>query len=228
MATRDVLNDLAKAYFQLSGITVKFQSVGGVVAAVRVESGEPFDIVVLASDAIQKLVTAGHVVADSTVELVHSGVGVAVRAGMPTPDISSESELMHVVQSARTIGYSTGPSGVALRKLFERWSIADVVRNRIVQAPPGVPVGELVAKGEVELGFQQLSELIHLPGITVLGTMPQGCEIDTTFTAGMCTASTQPEAVRALLSFMCSAEIGDMIRRHGMEPAHSSELQGSR
>lgn len=226
MATRDVLNDLAEAYLQRSGITVKFQSVGGVVAAVRVEAGEPFDIVVLASNAIDKLVTAGHVVAGSTVDLVHSGVGVGVRAGMPTPDISSEYELKRVVQSASTIGYSTGPSGVALRKLFERWGIADAIRDRIVQAPPGIPVGDLVAKGEVELGFQQLSELIHLPGITVLGTMPPGCEIVTTFTAGLCTTSTQPEAVRALLSFMCSPEVVNMKRSHGMEPADSSELQG--
>jgi molybdate transport system substrate-binding protein len=226
MATRDVLNDLAGAYQLRSGITVKFQSVGGVVAAVRVEAGEPFDIVVLASNAIDKLVTTGHVVAGSTVELVHSGVGVAVRAGTPTPDISCENELKRVVQSARTIGYSSGPSGVGLRKLFERWGIADAVRNRIVQAPPGIPVGELVAKGEVELGFQQLSELIHLPGISVLGTMPPGCEIVTTFTAGVCTASIHPEAVRALLTFMCSPEVVNMKRRHGMEPAYSSELQG--
>ena len=226
MATRDVLAELAGAYQQRSGITVKFQSVGGVVAAVRVEAGEPFDIVVLASDAIDKLVADGHVIAGSKADLVRSGVAIAVCEGSMLPNIGSEDELRRAVLSARTIGYSTGPSGVALKKLFERWGIADTIRNRIVQAPPGVPVGQLVANGEVELGFQQLSELVHLPGIVVLGTMPPGCEIVTTFSAGLCAMSAQPEAARALLAFMCSPDVADAKRRHGMEPANSCELEG--
>jgi molybdate transport system substrate-binding protein len=219
MATRLVLAELAGAYLQRSGVAVTFESAGGVDAAKRVQAGEPFDVVVLAADAIDKLVAARRVVANSKTDLMRSGVAIALRAGAPRPDIGSEEALRRAVLSARTLGYSTGPSGVALTKLFERWGIADTVRDRIVQAPPGVPVGQLVARGEVEVGFQQLSELMHLPGIDVLGPMPPGSEIITTFSAGLCATSTQPEAVRALLVFMRSTAAVDAKRRHGMEPA---------
>lgn len=219
MATRRVLAELAGAYLQRSGVAVAFESVGGVDAAKRVQAGEPFDVVVLAADAIDKLVAAGRVVAGSRTDLVRSGVAIAVREGSARPDIGSEEALRSAVLSARTLGYSTGPSGVALTKLFERWGIADTVRDRIVQASPGVPVGRLVAGGEVELGFQQLSELMHLPGIDVLGPMPPGSEIATTFSAGLCATAVQPEAVRALLAFMRSPAAVDTKRRHGMEPA---------
>ena len=219
MATRQVLAELADAYRQQGGVMVGFESVGGIDAAKRVQAGEAFDVVVLAADAIDKLVATGHVIADSKTDLVRSAVAIAVRAGAPRPDIGAEDALRRAVLAARTLGYSTGPSGTALLKLFERWGIADSVRERIVQAPPGVPVGRLVADGEVELGFQQLSELMHLPGIAVLGTMPPGCEIVTTFSAGLCATSTQPETVRALLAFMRSPAAADAKRRHGMEPA---------
>ena len=219
MATRQMLAELASAYRQRTQVVVAFESVGGVDAAMRVQAGEPFDVVVLAADAIEKLVASGRVVAGSKTDLVRSGVAVAVRSGAPRPDIGSEDALRHAVQSARTLGCSTGPSGVALAKLFDRWGIASTVRDRIVQAPAGVPVGQLVANGEVELGFQQLSELMHLDGIDVLGPMPPGIEIVTTFSAGLCAASTQPEAVRALLAFMRSPATVDAKRRHGMDPA---------
>lgn len=219
MATRLLLADLAEAYLQRRGVAVHFESVGGVDAARRVQAGEPFDLVVLAADAIDKLVTAGRVVAASKTDLVHSGVAIAVRAGAPRPDIGSEDALRHAVLSARTVGYSTGPSGVALTRLFDRWGIADRLRERTVQAPPGVPVGALVARGDVELGFQQLSELMHLDGIHVLGPMPSGVQIDTIFSAGRCATSSRPEAVDALLGFLCSDDAADAKRRHGMEPA---------
>lgn len=219
MATRQVLADLAAAFEQRSGRQVTIESVGGVDAAKRVQAGEPFDVVVLASDAIDKLLAAGHVVAGSKVDLVRSGVAVAVRAGAAHPDIGSEDAVRNAVLAARSIGYSTGPSGVQLAGLFERWGIAEAIRERIVVAPPGVPVGTLVARGEVELGFQQLSELMHLAGIDVLGALPPPIRIVTTFSAGLCTRSTQPDAVREMLDFMTSAQAADAKRRHGMEPA---------
>lgn len=219
MATRHLLDEIAGAYLQRTGVVVAFESVGGVDAAKRVQAGEPFDTVVLAANAIDKLVAAGRVVADSKADLVRSGVAIAVRTGAPRPDIASEAGLRRAVESARTLGYSTGPSGVALAQLFERWGIGDTIRGRIVQAPPGVPVGKLVASGEVEVGFQQLSELMHLSGIDVLGPMPPGTEITTTFSAGLCATSVQPEAVRALLAYMRSPAAVDAKRRHGMEPA---------
>jgi len=219
MATRQVLAELADAYRQRSGVAVEFEAVGGVDAAKRVQAGEPFDVVVLAADAIDKLAAGGRVVIDSKSDLVRSEVAIAVREGSARPDIGSEEALRRTVLSASSVGYSTGPSGMALTKLFKRWGIADTIRDRIVQAPPGVPVGRLVAAGDVELGFQQLSELMHLPGIAVLGTMPPGAEIVTVFSAALCATSHQPEAVRALLAFMQSPAATDAMRRHGMTPA---------
>jgi molybdate transport system substrate-binding protein len=219
MATRALLADLADAYRQQSGIELSVESVGGVEAARRIEAGEAFDVVVLAADVIDKLVASGRALAGSRTDVVHSGVAVAVRAGAPRPDIGSETALRQALLAARSIGYSTGPSGVALLKLFERWGIADALRVRIVQAPPGVPVGALVARGEVELGFQQRSELMHLEGIDLIGEMPPGAQIVTTFSAALCTASTQAAEVRELLEYMQSPQTAALKRRHGMEPA---------
>jgi molybdate transport system substrate-binding protein len=219
MATRQVLAELVGAFEQRFGGKVAIESVGGVDAAKRVQAGEAFDLVVLASDAIDKLIATGHVVAGSKVDLVRSGVAVAVRAGAPHPAIDSEQAVRRAVESARGLGYSTGPSGVQLAKLFERWGIAEQIKGRIVQAPPGVPVGTLVARGEVELGFQQLSELMHLDGIDVLGPLPPAIQIVTTFSAGVCAGSTQADAVRGLLDFMSSPLSAETKRRHGMEPA---------
>jgi len=219
MATRQVLAELAAAYRQSGGFEVAIESVGGVDAAQRVQAGEAFDFVVLAADAIAKLIASGQVFADSRTDLVRSNVAIAIRAGGAQPDVGSEDALKRAVLAARTLGYSTGPSGAALLQLFARWGIADDVASRIVQAPPGVPVGQLVAEGAVELGFQQFSEMLHQPGIAVLGTMPAGCEIVTTFSGGVCTATHQAEAARTLLAFMHSPAAADAKRRHGMEPA---------
>ena len=219
MATRQVLADLVGAFERQSGHTVVIESVGGVDAAKRVQAGEAFDVVVLASNAIDQLAAAGCIAPGSKVDLVHSGVAIAVRADAPQPDVASEQAVKRAVLAARSLGYSTGPSGVALQKLFERWGIAEEIRPRIVQAAAGVPVGALVAKGEVELGFQQLSELLNLPGISVLGPLPPAIQITTTFSAGVCTGSAQAAVVREMLAFMASPAAAEAKRRQGMEPA---------
>ena len=218
MATRQLLAQLLFAYQERTGRSTAMESVGGVDAAKRVQAGEPFDLVVLASDAIDKLLATGHLLAGSKVDLAYSGVAVAVKAGAAPPDIGSEEALKRAVQAAKSIGYSTGPSGVALAQLFERWGIADALRQRIVQAPPGVPVGAMVARGEVALGFQQLSELMHLDGIDVVGPLPAAVQITTTFSGAVCAASQQADAVRVLLDFMASPEATPTKHRHGMEP----------
>ena len=215
MATREVLAELAALWRQGSGTEVSIESVGGVDAAKRVQAGEAFDGVVLASDAIDKLVAGRQVLAGSRCDLVRSSVAVAVKAGAPVPDISTESALRSAVQAAPTIGYSTGPSGVALVKLFERWGI---LQTRLVQAPAGLPVGTLVARGEVALGFQQLSELMHLEGVTVVGTLPEAVAITTLFSAATCTASTQGETLARFLAFMAAQQATSVKLRHGMQP----------
>ena len=222
MATRALLADLLAHYPAADGCEPQMESVGGVDAAKRVLAGEAFDLVVLASDAIERLTAAGRVLPGSRVDLVHSGVAVAVPAGAALPAISTESDLRHAVLAARSIGTSTGPSGVQLAHLFERWGIAAQIQARTVVAPPGVPVGTLVARGEVELGFQQLSELIHQHGIQVLGPLPAAVQINTTFSAGVCSASSQPQAARALIEFLASPQTSAAKLRFGMTPARAS------
>ncbi|MEY4295147.1 MAG: hypothetical protein RLY82_835, partial [Pseudomonadota bacterium] len=123
MATRQLLAEMVADYKKLSDADISIESVGGVDAAKRVQAGEAFDVVILASDAIDKLIAAGHIDPSSKVNLVNSGVAVAVQAGAATPDISTEATIKAAVLAANTISYSTGPSGVALDKLFERWGI---------------------------------------------------------------------------------------------------------
>lgn len=219
MATRQLLADLVAEFRKTSSQAVQVESVGGVDAAKRVQAGEAFDAVALASDAIERLTEAGHLVPRSRVDLVRSGVAIAVRAGAVRPDIGSGDAVRRAVLAAKTLGYSTGPSGVQLARQFERWGIAEQIKSRIVQAPPGVPVGSLVAQGEVELGFQQLAELINLPGITVLGPLPPAIQVMTVFSAGLSTTSTQPDAVRALLAWMVSPACATIKTNNGMESA---------
>jgi molybdate transport system substrate-binding protein len=221
MATRTLLNELLALYAVQGGCALQLESVGGVDAAKRVQAGEAFDIVFLASDAIDKLVAAGHLDAASRVNLADSGVALAVRAGAAKPDISSGDAVRQAVLAASSISYSTGPSGVALAKLFDTWGIAEQLKDRIVTAPPGVPVGSLVAKGEVELGFQQLSELIHLEGITLLGNLPADIQITSTFSAAISSASAHHAQAQALLAFLTSDTAAAAIRRQGMEPARA-------
>jgi molybdate transport system substrate-binding protein len=220
MATKPLLADLVALYkHQAPEVEVRVESVGGVDAAKRVQAGEAFDGVVLASNAIDKLIGSGHVLVGSRADLVRSDVAVAVPAGASVPDISTEAALKAAVLAAPTLGYSTGPSGVQLAQLFDTWGIAQDIAPRIVQAPPGVPVGSLVAKGEVALGFQQRSEMLGVPGITLVGGLPQAVEIITVFSGAVATTCQQPQAMRDLLAFWQSGACDALKRQHGMEPA---------
>jgi molybdate transport system substrate-binding protein len=221
MATRELLAALAAQFQQRGGQPVDAQAAGGVDVAKRVEQGQTFDVVVLASNAIVKLIAAGKVLR-SRVDLVESGVAIAVRAGAAHPAIATENDVKTAVLAASTLSYSTGPSGVYLEKLFERWGILEQIRPRIVVPPPGIPVGSLVAAGQAALGFQQLSELMNLEGVTVVGPLPPAIQTLTVFSGGVCAASPQPQAAAGLLSFMADASTADLKRRHGMEPARGT------
>ena len=222
MATRLLLGELVQAFEATGAGAVAFESVGGVDAARRVAAGESFDLVVLASDAIDKLIAAGHLQAGSRADVVRSGVSVAVRQGARHPDLSSEVALRQAVLAADSVGYSTGPSGVALLKLFDVWGVTDALKGRLVQARPGVPVASMLATGEVTLGFQQLSELLNVDGIEIVGPLPDAVQIVTTFSAGVPAAlSNDPQrfaVARAFLDFVCSPAVDAVKRRHGMAP----------
>ena len=219
MAMRDVLGEAGEAWQQRSGIRVTVQAVGGVDALRRVQAGEAFDFVVLAADAIAHLAGDSRVDGATLTDLARSAIVVAVRAGAPRPDVSSEVALRDAVHSARAIGVSTGPSGRHLRSLLERWGHDDATALQVVEAPPGVPVATLIARGDVDIGFQQASELMQAPGVDIVGPLPQEIQAITVFSAAVCTTSDRRADTSALLAFLASAECDAARRRHGMEPA---------
>lgn len=218
MATRHVLAELTEAWARHTGARVEVESVGGVDAAKRVEAGEAFDFVVLAAPAIDRLAEAGHIIAHRRVSVARSGAAIAVAAGARHPEIATEQAVWKTLLDARSVGYSTGPSGTHLAKLLERWGIAEMLAPRLVKAPPGVAVGGLVARGEAEIGFQQLSEFVHVPGIDVVGPLPPEIQEITVFDGAVCATAARPARASALLAFLASPETAAVKRAHGMEP----------
>jgi len=219
MATREILSELAAQYTRLNAQPIQAEAAGGVDVAKRVQTGEVVDIVVLADNAINKLIAEGKLLADSRIDLVKSGIAVAVRQGARRPDIGNEAAVRNAVINANSLSYSTGPSGVYLEKLFERWGILELVKSKIVVPPPGTPVGSLVANGGCELGFQQLSELMNLPGIDVLGPLPPEIQSITTFTGAVTTTSRDAAAARKVLQFMAAPQTTETKKKFGMESA---------
>jgi molybdate transport system substrate-binding protein len=218
MATRRLLADLIAQFESGSGHRVALESVGGVDAAKRVRAGEPLDVVVLARDVIDDLIASSQIAAGSRVDVAVSAIGVAVRAGAPRPDVSSAGGVKAAVLAAGKVGYSTGPSGQYLAKLFASWDPDGRLKERIIVAPPGVPVGSLVARGDIDLAFQQMSELGG-DGIDVVGLLPPDIQMLTTFSGGVALTSTQPDAARALLAFMGSPALTAIKQAHGMDAA---------
>ena len=219
MATRHILADLSRDYEQRSGCAVAIRSMGGVEAAKLARAGEPADIVALASKVMASLEAEGHLVPGSAKAFARSEIGIAIRAGASRPAIDSEQAVRQAITDARRICYSTGPSGDHLKALCEKWSVVDSVLARALVAPPGVPVASLVARGEADLGFQQLSELIGQPGVEVLGALPPEIQAVTIFSAGVSAKSNQPEAAATFVAFLASADAAGAKQRCGMEPA---------
>ena len=219
MATREVLTELCALHQRATGQPVTAEAAGGVDVAKRVQAGELLDVVVLASNAIDTLIAGGTVLTGSRVDLARSGIAIAVRTGAAKPGVATEEAVKQAVIAAGTLSYSTGPSGVYLEKMFERWGILNDIRSRIVVPPPGVPVGSLVANGSVELGFQQLSELASLAGIEVLGPLPPAIQSITVFSGGIPATCRDVDAARALLAFMASPATSPVKQQFGMEAA---------
>ena len=218
MATRELLFDLVKHYRDSTGRPVDCEAAGGVDVAKRVQSGEVVDVVVLAGSAIDALIAGGKLLTGSRVDLVRSAIAVAVRAGRDRPSIDSEAAVREAVLAAKTVSYSTGPSGVYLEKLFDRWGILDHIRARIVVPPPGVAVGSLVADGSVELGFQQSSELKNVSGLELLGRLPPSIQSITVFSGGIALAGGSPGAARELLAYLAAPAADRIKAMHGMDP----------
>jgi molybdate transport system substrate-binding protein len=176
------------------------------------------DVVLIAAPNIDKLISEGKLVAGSRADVAKSGIGVALRTGLPKPDLSSGEAVKKAVLAAKSVAYSSGPSGFYLADLFKTMGIADQIKDKVKQTPSGVQVGEVVARGEADLGFQQVSELLHLKGIQYLGPLPADIQHVTVFSAGLHTAATAPDAAKTLVKFLTAAEAGPIIRKTGMEP----------
>ena len=219
MATRQLLGDLSQSFEQGAPWKVEVESIGGVDAARQVRDGKSIDFIVLASNVMEKLESEGWIVPGTRADVARSGVAIAVRSGLPHPAIASEEDVKQAVLAAGKISYSTGPSGDHLKRLFERWNIAEQIADRTVEAKPGVPVGSLVARGEADLGFQQLSEFLDVDGIDVVGPLPAAIQTITVFTAGVSTRSAHPAGARAYVTHLVSPETKAVKEKLGMEAA---------
>jgi molybdate transport system substrate-binding protein len=218
MATRQILADVAQSYERRTGCRVAIQAMGGVDAARRIRAGEPTDVIILASNVIEQLEAEGYVVPGSRADFARSGIAIAVPSGAQRPAIGDEDAVKQATLNARKICYSTGPSGDHLKRLWQRWGISDAISERAVQAAAGVPVGTIIAKGEADLGFQQLSELLHIPGVDIVGSLPPEIQAVTVFSAGVSSSSSQVTEAGALVAYLTSREAEAAKRQHGMDP----------
>jgi molybdate transport system substrate-binding protein len=217
-ATKEVFDELVPQFEKNSGHKVVATWTGSANIKERIAAGEIYDLVVVGGPVIDAFIQQGKVVQGSRVDLMKSGVGVAVRAGAPKPDIGSSEALKKTLLAAKSIGYSTGPSGDHLVSLCERMGIADQVKPKLKQVPPGVRIGTIIVSGEAEIGFQQISELIHAPGLDYVGPLPSDVQKITVYSAGIQSGAKQPEAARALVKSLTAPDAAAVIEKHGMEP----------
>src|SRR5712675_3271921 len=201
-------------------VTAYGPSMGATVNAipVRLERAEPADVLIMVGYALDDLADKGKVVADSRVDLVKSPIGVAVKTGAPKPDLSSAETLKRVLQAAKTVAYSDSASGVYVStEMFVKLGIADEMKDK-ARKIPATPVGEIVARGEAEIGFQQISELKPVAGIDIVGPLPDEVQKITVFSAGIASVSKEPVAGKALIQFLASPAARGEIVKSGMEP----------
>jgi len=188
----------------------------------RMQAREVFDIVIAASNSLEELIDTGRLMAGSRTDLARSGVGVMVRAGEQRPDIGSTEAVKRALLAAKTVGVSTGPSGVYMSTLFERLGIADQVKPKLRVPPSGAQIAELVARGEIELGFQQVSEIVHVRGADYVGPLPAEIQRITVFSGGVHSLSQEPEAARAFLQFLAAPGNAGVLQKHGLQPGTSA------
>jgi len=226
MAALNVLssNAIRQAYLELvpqfekatgHSVTTTWAGTNDVVK--RVSGGELYDLVIMSADAFGKI--ADRIVPGTRADLVKSGIGVAVRPGTPKPDLSSGETVKQALLSARTIGHSSGPSGNYLQTLFGKLGVADAIKGKVRQTPAGTPVAVLMRAGEIDLGFQQVSELIHESGIEYVGALPADIQHTSFFGGAVHASATHPDAAQAWMRVLTDPANAAVIRKHGLEPA---------
>ena len=205
-------------------ITAYGPSMGTTVNAipVRLGRGEPADVLIMVGYALDDLAKQGKVIPDSRVELVKSPIGVSVKAGAPKPDISSAEAVKRTLLAAKSIGYSDSASGVYIStEMFQKLGIAEQMKDKAKKIP-AEPVAGVVARGDAEIGFQQISEMLPVPGIDIVGPLPPDLQKITVFSAGIATVSNEPDAGKALIKFLASPAASAAIVKSGMEPIPAS------
>ena len=217
-ATEQAYRELAPQFEQASGHKVSTIFTGTLDVQKRIAAGESYDIILMAGPAIDDFIKAGKVVPGSRVDIARSGVGVAVKAGAPKPDIGSTEAVKKTLLAAKSIGYSTGPSGVYLTGLFQRLGVADAIKGKLKQTPTGVFVGNIVASGEAEIGFQQVSELAHFPGVDFVGPLPADIQEIPVFSAGLQVGAKETEPAKAWLKFLTAPEHAAAFTSRGLTP----------
>ena len=218
MGVVSAVRDLAPAFERASGHKVIISFELGNAMMQKINSNAPADVVTQTPDVIDDLIKQGKVVGER-VDFARAGIGVAVKAGAPKPDIGSADAFKRSMLAAKSIAYSrAGASGVYVAKLMQRLGIADELKDKI-KLVDGVPVAELVAKGEIEIGMQQINVILPVAGIDYVGPLPSELQGYVVFAAGILAVSKAPEAARAMTRFMAAPEAAPLIRKSGMEPA---------
>src|SRR5712691_333700 len=217
-ATEEAYRELVPQFEKASGHKVTTVFTGTLDANKRLAAGETYDLLIMSAPSIDEHIKAGKVVPGSRVDLAKSGVGVGVKAGAPKPDISTTEALKKTVLAAKSIGYSTGPSGIYVIDLFQRMGIADEIKGKLKQTPTGVFVGSIIASGEAEIGFQQVSELSHFAGVDYVGPLPAEVQQFTIFSSGIMAGTKEADAAKALVNFITAPAAAAVFKRIGMEP----------
>ena len=217
-AIKEAYVELVPEFEKNSGHKVITTWTGSANIKKQIAAGEVYDLVIVGGPEIDAFIKQGKLVPGSRVDLVKSGVGVGVRAGALRPDISSTEALKKTVLGAKSIGYSTGPSGEHVLALFERMGITVQVKPKLKQVPSGARIGTFIASGEAEIGFQQISELIHAPGVDYLGPLPSDAQKITVYSAGIHSGAKEQDAAKELVKILASPAAASVIKKYGMEP----------
>lgn len=217
-ATEEAYRELVPQFEKATGHKVTTVFTGTLGAQKRLADGETYDMIIMSAPSIDAQIKAGKVIAGSRIDIAKSGVGVGVPKGAPKPDISTTEALKKTLLAAKSIGYSTGPSGAYMVSLFEKLGLADQVKEKLKQTPTGVFVGTIIASREVEIGFQQVSELSDFPGVDYVGPLPADVQNTTVFSTGMIVDAKEAEAAKALVKYLTSPEAGSAFKKRGMEP----------
>jgi molybdate transport system substrate-binding protein len=220
IATREAYLELVPPFERASGHKVTTAWSGTTAIMKTMAAGtDQYDLVIISSTEMEELIKQGKIVAGSRADLAKSGIGIAVRAGAKRPDVGTPEALKKALIAAKTVGYTSGPSGVYMAGLIERMGIAAEVKAKFRSVPSGGTIGTIVASGDCEIGFQQVSELVHIPGVDYIGPLPAEVQRVTVFSIGLQTGAPNPGPAKALAAFLTAPGAVAVMQKHGLEAA---------